>query len=629
MNNYNKNLNNIIYNNINLTNNNDDNNIKEEKIKYSSLTHTNLYSSFRLNKNKNISIYDNFISKKPDLIHKKLFSQTMRNSKNYENNIINFNSSNISEKQSQCSPKNINFFHSSQYYYKKIFNKINPSDLRVNKISNSPKVYNKKTSLTVNRYKSSFEIKNFTISTESKINKKIEKNIKKNINKTKKRNIVLKEVKIENNNCKLEEIKPLNTLFVNRVKNIDNNFYSIHKKNNKSSEGFYINSNRNNKNNLISINKKNLFININNYQKINEEFNNINILTDDQPVANFSINFNNTLLNNNKNLSNILNKEELSMNNHCNTNETLCLNKKSLPKKKTINAKSYKSLEYFFQTPRYENNNYYNYLKTLKNEGNNSTSNSFYKLLPQKKLKIPTELINSLKEKPYNNTIYNEEKTLNKIKSYGGIRMIRKKTDNSLKKKLTQNTFKSNNNKGNKINEINTKKKNNNKGCSNFEKKISMNKYKKSSEIITDDILVLDLSCLKFSLYEDLINKICKTLKKNKIKYCFMNNNKIHCSGINGVFFDIEIYNIKSKKISINKNNNNINTYKSNNISNENYSIQKVGYTSIGFKKITRNNTINNQNQKKELYYVNFCNKNTEFNIFNKNKGKLIHDIIY
>ena len=637
----NNNLHNIIFNYINLTNNNNKRE-KEERKKYSSFTNINLYSSFLLKKSKKIDIFDNSIGRKSDLVCRNLFSQTIRKSKDRKNNIINISSPNIREKKSLCSPKNYNSFHSSQFYYKKIFNGLNPSNVRVNKVSESPKIYKKKANLVVNKYKSSFEIKNSTISSESKKYRKIENNNKKNINTSKKKTIKFKEENNENNNSNIDEIKPLNTLFVNRVKSINNNFYSIHKKNNKSIEGIckstkLKNINRTNKNNLISINKKNLFINVNNNKIINENFDNIDILMDDQPVANFSINFNKTLLNNNKNLSNLLNQDELSMNNYFNTNETFCFNKKSLIQKQKTNAKSYKSLDYFFQTPikRFGNNIYYNKLnknyhfklRTYKNEDNH-ISNSFYKLMPQKKLFNQTELRNTAKEKMYNNTIYNEEKTLNKIKSFGGIRMARKKTDNTLPKKLSQNTFTLNSNhKINKFYGTIEKKKNSYKDCSKLKKKLSMNKFKKSLEIINNDMYVLDLSCLKFSIYEDLIDKICNTLKKNKIKYNIINSNKIHCSGRNGLFFNIEIYNINSKKI--NKTNNNNININNNKTPNEYYSAEKIEYTSLGFKKKTINNIENNQNQKKELYYINFCNKKTDFNIFNKNKRKLIIDMLY
>ena len=50
-------------------------------------------------------------------------------------------------------------------------------------------------------------------------------------------------------------------------------------------------------------------------------------------------------------------------------------------------------------------------------------------------------------------------------------------------------------------------------------------KFKEMDEI-NSDIGVLDLNCLKLCIYEDLIGRIRNTLKKYKIKYCFINIKK-------------------------------------------------------------------------------------------------------
>ena len=114
-------------------------------------------------------------------------------------------------------------------------------------------------------------------------------------------------------------------------------------------------------------------------------------------------------------------------------------------------------------------------------------------------------------------------------------------------------------------------------------------------------------------------------MKKHKIKYCFINHNKIHCS-INkaGIFFDIELKNFKTKKS--NKNiikkieKNNINIYKDGGSDKNNRKVlPKMGYTSSEIKK-------KNDNKSNELYYINFCCK---ANNFKNNYSNLIHDILY
>ena len=142
-----------------------------------------------------------------------------------------------------------------------------------------------------------------------------------------------------------------------------------------------------------------------------------------------------------------------------------------------------------------------------------------------------------------------------------------------------------------------------------------------------NDIGVVDLSCLKFCIFEELIEKICKILKKNKNKFCFINKNKIHCSGKCGDFFDIEINdfkNLKNKKGIINKKKTNDNvTYKNiNNKKDNNSFIHKMGHTSLGFIKNNKEKQINN----KEMYFITF---NYKKNDFRRKNEKLINDILY
>jgi hypothetical protein len=204
---------------------------------------------------------DTSVEQKNNLINENLFSKTIRNEKHHKSYIIN-KSSSYKIKKKQFSPKNSNLIHNNQNYYKKLLNRLKPSELKVRKIK-SPKIFTKKKSF-INRAISTFEIKNSTLNANS-VNKVEKKVIKKNkISKEK-----FKKRKIESNcdNSNVNEIKTLNTLFVNRVKNIDNNFYEIQKKKkNKSGEGFYLSSKIKNKtkSNFITINKKELFMNVRN-----------------------------------------------------------------------------------------------------------------------------------------------------------------------------------------------------------------------------------------------------------------------------------------------------------------------------------------------------------------------------
>ena len=245
---------------------------------------------------------------------------------------------------------------------------------------------------------------------------------------------------------------------------------------------------------------------------------------------------------------------------------------------------------------------------------------------------------NTENEKHYNNTLYNQEKTLNKYKSLGGIRFDEKNIENKLEKKYSQNTFvfKNNNKKKNnyKLLETSDKKINSyNKNYKKIEKKIPIPKLSKINKTKCEDINVLDLNCLKFSKYNELIDKICITLRKNRIKYFFINKNKIHCSGKTGLFFDIEIYDMNNKMVNFNQTNmsNNINFYKRNNNSIENnnkISVNKLGFTSLGFKKMNKNNAFEDNNEMK-LYYITFSNKKNDFIDFKKRNNKLIQDMLY
>ena len=654
---------------INFANNSEDNNSEKDDLSnYSSHTHTNSFSSYLSYKNK-MDFLDNSNKRKPNIINQHKYSQTIRNTKNNRNNIINISSSNFKNKNYLFSPKNTTINY--KQYHKKLLNRLKTNELitdkvvsspinknilsPINKITSSPNVYKKKTHY-INTPK--------LISIKSRSDQKVEKSPKTvfSMDKIKMNEEYYEEInkntnpKIENNNnenTEINEIKPLHTLFVNRVSSINDNYYSTHKRKNKSSEGFYLNARiKRNLNkariNLISINKKYLFIKVNNNENTKEK-NDTNIekiLMDDQPVTNFSINFNNTLLlNNTKNIRNEYNSNELTLNNN-NESESNCLNKKTLTKNNKT-AKSYKRLDYFFQTPKkpaninYTNFDYKygilnndNYLKVKSSHKNEFIliSDSFNKFIPQKKKLRPSVLRNTINDNYYNTTLYNEEKTLNKIRSFGGMRITKRKTENNLQKIFSQNTvvrskkkYISNNLNLNEQTDKKIINDNNNTIRKKKGKKISVIKFNETSKLI-NDVKVLDLSCLKFCIYEELIEKICKILKKYKIKYCFINQNKIHCSGKCGDFFDIEINNFKTKNGVVNKKktNNNINIYKNNNniIGNNNkISVQKMGYTTLGFKK----NNGNNLNEK-GMYYITFnCKKND----FRKNNTKLINDILY
>ena len=651
------NKNNLFLNYINITNNSEEDiNEKEDKQnlrKYTPYIHTNSYSSFINNRNK-LDIFDISNNINTNIINSCMNYQTIKNFKNNRNNVINLSSLNFRNKNFLFSPKNnVN----NKNNHKKVLNKLKSLNIKKNKIDFIPKIYTKKTS---------FIEKPKFLNIKSKSNNKEEKNINK-INFVSAEKIKCKEEKNEkseknsntndnnnnndkNLNNKNENNQSINTLFVNRVKNINNNHYSSKRKN-KSSEGFYINSKNNNyiyntKTNLISINKRNLFIKINSNEFLkdkNENNNNTDkILMDDKPVINFSMNFNNTLLNsNNKNISNELNNDELTKNNYI-KDETNCINnKQSVLKIEKKNVKSYKKLDYFFETPKKikinSNSNYcnYNHKYNLKsnhyfklnsyNKANISITDSFNKFFPTKKLIRSNVLRNKINYQNYNITFYQEEKTLNKIRSFGGLKNTQANPDiNYYEKHYCQNTssLKNKNIHSNNNILINDKKFSSKKENKKKSKNIT-NKKNSISEKIININEVFDLSCIKFCLYEDMINKICKILKKYKIKYCFINHNKIKFSiNKDGIFFDIEIRNFKNKKSNKNQKieKNNINIYKDNNIIKNNKKLlQNMDFTSLEIKKykIYKNN---------ELYYFSFCCKK---NNFKKNYANLIHDILY
>ena len=659
-----------IYYYMNFTNKSEDNNSERDDLSnYSSHTHTNSFSSYLSYKNK-MDFFDNFNKKKSNIINQHKYSQTIRNSKNHRH-IINISSSNFKNKNYIFSPKNnSNINTNNKHYHKKLLNRLKTTELNIDKrssspankissspaskITSSPKIYTKKTHyINTSKYiyiksrsdqKNDNTSKNVFSADKIKMDEDYYEENSKNTNPN---------IENKNEDTKIEDIKPLNTLFVNRVKNI-NNCYTIQKRKNKSSEGFYLNSKvKKNLNrartNLISINKKYLFISVNNNENSKEK-NDTNIdkiLMDDQPVMNFSVNFNNTLLlNNNKNIKNENNLNEMNLNNY-NISESNCLNKKTLGKNNK-SSKSYKRLDYFFATPKkprninyinfdYRYGNLNNFLKVKSSHKNEYTviSDSFNKFIPQKKILRPSVLRNTMNDNYYNTTLYNEEKTLNKIRSFGGLKINKRKTENNLQKIFSQNTIipsvKANNfNNLNEQSDKKTKNKNNNKAIKKIYKKISTFKINESTKT-NSDVNVLDLSCLKFYVYEALIEKICKIFKKYKIKYCFINQNKIHCSGKCGDFFDIEIYDFKVKKGVVNKKktNNNINIYKNNNnIIGKNIKIglQKMGQTTLGFKKNNGNNINEKENKSKEMYYITFYCKNPDFR---KNNSKLINDILF
>ena len=605
--NWNKNKNNIIYNFFNLTNNAEDcNSDKEDLSRYSSHTHTNSFSSFITNQNKN-------------LIKSSIFSQTITNRESQRNNSINDNTPNFKNKYYFFSPK-IAESDSSKNFNKKVLNRLKTSELKVNKaeIISSPKIYRKKTG---------FIIKPKFINTKSKSNQK--NCIKMNSNFIdKEKNIEERNEKNNSKNKDTNNIQPINILFVNRVKNFNNNYYSSQKKKNKSGEELFLVSKSKNiynktKPNIISINKKNLFINVNNNDNNEEKFGqNIDrILMEDQPVANFSLNFNNSLLNKTDNKNNT-NDLEINDNEYANCQSSLKKNKK--------NVKNYKRLDYNFETPKQnrqnsnyfkydhkfilKNNNYFNL--SISNKGNSSVSDSLNKYVPSKKLIRPSVLRNSINEQFYNTTLHPTKKILNKIRSFAGLTINIKKPEINLKNSFNQNNFSLKDNDNNiKYLELSDKKRDTEKENKKIEKNLIYNFNNKESSIIVDDIGVLDLSGLKFCLYDDLIEKICNILKKNKIKYCFINRNKIHCSGKTGLFFDIEINNLKAKKDKSSKNWKNNSKAKNNKIL-----VQKMGFTSVCFKRQNEKN----EDKKYGLYYVTFyCKKND----FKKNNAKLIQDI--
>ncbi len=685
-----KNNNNII-NYINLTNNSEENNSEKDEISnYSSHTHSNSFSSYLTYKNKmDFYNFNNYNKRKSNIVNKLYNSRTIRNTKNNRLTMNNINYSNFSLKNNNklISPKNKTPMNKN---HKKLLNRFKSTELNINKITSSP-VHDKSSNTKIYTKKNHFISTPKFIYIKKKSKQKMENIFSVDKIKINERNFQYnntnpnKEKKNENN--RIDDIKKLNTLFVNRVNNNNNNYYIFQKKNNTTSEGFYLTStgkkmyNNKARTNLISINKKNLFINVNNRDSIGEKNekkekndNNVDrILMDDQPVMNFSVNFNSELLlnNNNKNKNQEFIQKDLSLNYNINKSKTLT---KKPFMKHVKNAKSLKHLENYFETPKKITNNYinynynhkYDYIKnnyfakvksSYKFESASVVSDSFNKFIPQKKLLKPNVIRNTINDNDnydnyYNATLYNEQKTLNKIRSFGGLRITAKKRENILPKFFDDNTVIQNDKKNiynynintNNIKEKNDKKtydrktydiktkKNENKKCTiNVNDNININESSNSM----NDIGVLDLPCLKFCIFEELIEKISKILKRNKIKFCFINQNKIHCSGKCGDFFDIEIYNCKNsknKKVTMNKKKTNVNNmYKNNNnrkINNKDI-IQKMGYTSLGFTKSNNEKNLNEKEKQiknKEMYFITFKSKKNDFRKINE---KLINDILY
>ena len=658
------NKNNKIIKFINLTNSNEDNiSYKDLLINYTH-THTNSFSSFILNRHK-FDYFDNFKNDNISIVNKDVNSQTIRSDrsdKKHRNNIININSNNFKIDNYIFSPKHkINI--DNRINHKSLLNTFKQNELNNNVMPNaipnvmptSPTIYRKKISFISKpkfsnlKSKSNCKIIKYNTKTYACSSNKIK--IEDDNNENNDYNINNNSNNISNKKNNDDDSQPLNTLFVNRVKNITNNFY-IQKKKNKSSEGFYHSSKNKNtfnktKTNLISINKKNLFINVNNNQN-NKEKNDINIdkiLMNDKPVENFSMNFNSTLLNNNynKKILNDLDQNQINAN-KCNISETEYTNKQSVIKKQRKNAKSYKRLDYFFETPkknRETNNNIKYNLKNnhyfklnSSNKGNISISESLNKYFPTKKFIRPSVLRNTMNEQHYNTTVFHDDKSLNHIKTCGGTKIAQKSIENNLHNIFKQNEFTSQDKvKNSKYSAKTYKVKNNKKEYKKIEQNLYYSKFKESTNLnnlintnnMVNDIGVLDLSCLKYCSYQILIDKIYKILKKNKIKYCLINSNKIHCSGKNGMFFDIEIKDLKNKKNVINKKmgNNSNNIYKKNTIEKNNkLSVQQLGNTYLNFKKNVNNKI---DNKKNELYYITFyCKKNE----FKKKNEQLIHEIL-
>jgi serine/threonine protein kinase len=664
--------NNNIFNYVNITNDSEENHSeKDELSNYSSHTHTNSFSSYLSYKNK-MDFYKNYNQTKTYISKKHSYSRTIRNTKNHRLNITNKSSFNFKKKNYILSPKNRTSLN--KQFHKKLINRFKSTELNMNKITSSPiknnspntKIYTKKTHFISTpkfvyiKKKTKHKMEN--IFSADKI--KVPEEEKYDYNNTNPNN----ENKNENN--RIDDLKKLNTLFVNRITNDNKNYYVFHKKNNKSGEGFYLNSmgktiyNNKTKANLISINKKNIFASINYRENIKKkkeknekkDINADRILMDDQPVMNFSINFNNELLlNNNKSKHQESHQDELALN--YNYSESNHLNKKTFINK-IKNTKSYNHFEKYYETPKkIINNNFLNYNYKYDNLRNNhfvkvkssykvesasSISDSFNKLMPQKKLLQPTIIRNTINDNYYNTTLYNEQKSLNKIKSFGGLRISTKKKENILQEIYDDDNTTIRNNKdkdnnyycNNILNEKTDKKKTYNRKIKKSEnKKCEVNSKTYESSNIINDIGVVDLSCLKFCIFEELIEKICKILKKNKNKFYFINKNKIHCSGKCGDFFDIEINdfkNLKNKKGMINKKKTNDNiTYKNINSKKDkidkidsNSILQKMGHTSLGFTKNNKEKQINN----KEMYFITF---NYKKNDFRRNNEKLINDILY
>ena len=307
------------------------------------------------------------------------------------------------------------------------------------------------------------------------------------------------------------------------------------------------NSNINKNKHLYNRDKKSnfhLLFSEKNYSNNNLDENNdlINILTEDKPIENFNINFNNKRFIN-KQTNNIKIKNNLSVKKYNDyyykpknnvrdgsLSHRLKVRKNAFIRGITTIFKNGIKIKKLLNN---DNNNIKIENEYLINE-NNLSERSTLKILEEEKKNIKdTQNIkknNSLINKSYNLNIThkkNNSALLVNILDYNN-KNTRDYYDKNIDKEI----------KNYDINEKNKKVNNKNLEC---------------YDVGTYDIGVIDLFCLKIESIDKVKEKINKVLKSKKICYKNIKNNKYRCSKL-GNFFDIDIFSLENF-LSLNNNN--------------------------------------------------------------------------
>ncbi len=474
------------------------------------------YNNIHKNKSLNIPSFKNQIIYSPMIIksyNSKRYSSIGRNDLMVRNNInpTNGNDSNISCKNIKGSKIKLDYIDNIDNNYK------------INYIKSiSPKINFKR------GHKICFSTKNcikkdLLYSYTSWKNKNIKKDILNRYNTT------------ESNIFNRNSAHVINSTILTSMKNFQKN--KKERNNSKENKTLFCKSN-----NFGIINNTIYYKNKNYFNKNEEDENNdlINILTEDKPLENFSINFNfiNNNINRNSNTDRRKNIKESNIHkyNDYNHNYNKSLGHKLKVRKSTIIRGNSTILKKGLKIKKFLINN--NVQTIIQNENNNNDPNLSYKncfkIIYNNNL---IKNVNNTKKKNLNNKLINNSYNKN---------VVHKKNNSALLNNILEH-------KNKNINIKESHKEIENGNC-NIRPNIYKNKKTLYNfETKTYDIGVFDLNCIKIEYIDKVKMKINKVLKNKKINYNYVKNNKYRCSKL-GNFFDIEIsslddFLLKSKNI--------------------------------------------------------------------------------